>query len=74
MPVVPPARRAGTRTAVHAALTLAGTTLSGVPAVAAPIPGDDGDVKIQVAGTPPHRTPGGRPEARRLVPAGRLAG
>ncbi|MDQ0712293.1 hypothetical protein QFZ55_001745 [Streptomyces luteogriseus] len=30
MPVVPLARRAGTRTAVLAALTLAGTTLSGV--------------------------------------------
>ncbi|MEU0216147.1 hypothetical protein ABZ281_13920, partial [Streptomyces sp. NPDC006265] len=31
------ARRAGTRTAVLAALTLAGATLSGVSAVAAPI-------------------------------------
>ncbi|MFD6174125.1 hypothetical protein [Streptomyces coeruleorubidus] len=50
MPVVPPACRAGTRTAVLAALTLAGTTLSGVPAVAAP--GDNGDVKIHATETP----------------------
>ncbi|WP_328337595.1 hypothetical protein [Streptomyces violaceus] len=50
MPVVPLARRAGTRTAVLAALTLAGTTLSGVlPAVAAP--GDNGDVKIHATDT-----------------------
>ena len=45
------ARRAGTRTAVLAALTLAGTTLSGVSAVAAPIPGDNGDVKIHASTT-----------------------
>ncbi|MGA5138072.1 hypothetical protein [Streptomyces azureus] len=32
--------------AVLAALTLAGATLSGVPAVAAPVPGDNGDVEI----------------------------
>nr|WP_184913183.1 hypothetical protein [Streptomyces luteogriseus] len=51
MPVVPLARRAGTRTAALAALTLAGTTLSGVSAVAAPIPGDNGDVKIHASTT-----------------------
>ncbi|MFH9014291.1 hypothetical protein ACH4C6_23280 [Streptomyces sp. NPDC017943] len=51
MPVVPLARRAGTRSAVLAALTLTGITLSGVPAVAAPIPGDNGDVKIHATTT-----------------------
>ncbi len=43
-------RRAGARTAALAALTLAGTTLIGGPAVAAP--GDNGDVKIHNVGTP----------------------
>ncbi|WP_405766332.1 hypothetical protein [Streptomyces sp. NBC_01538] len=43
-------RRAGARTAVLAALTLAGTTLVTAPAVAAP--GDNGDVKIHKVGTP----------------------
>ncbi|KOV78764.1 hypothetical protein ADL01_14225 [Streptomyces sp. NRRL WC-3618] len=43
-------RRAGARTAVLAALTLAGTTLVTAHAVAAP--GDNGDVKIHKVGTP----------------------
>ncbi|MDW4908118.1 hypothetical protein RB628_22910 [Streptomyces sp. ADMS] len=43
-------RRAGARTAALAALTIAGTTLIGAPAVAAP--GDNGDVKIHNVGTP----------------------
>lgn len=49
MPLVPLARRPATRTAVFAALALAATALSGVPAVAAP--GDNGDVKIHARGT-----------------------
>ncbi|WP_030247928.1 MULTISPECIES: hypothetical protein [unclassified Streptomyces] len=49
MPLVPLARRAGTRTAVLAALALAGTTLSGAAAVAAP--GDNGDVMIHARET-----------------------
>ncbi|GGY09551.1 hypothetical protein [Streptomyces djakartensis] len=50
MPLVPLVRRAGTRTAVLAALTLTGTTLSAVPAAAAP--GDNGDVMIHARDTP----------------------
>jgi hypothetical protein len=52
MPVPAPARRAGTRTAALAALVLAGTALSGAPAFAQPIPGDNGDVKIHDVNTP----------------------
>ncbi|WP_329278960.1 hypothetical protein [Streptomyces sp. NBC_01451] len=43
-------RRTGARAAALAALTLAGTTLVGAPAFAAP--GDNGDVKIHKVGTP----------------------
>ncbi|MFF4589387.1 hypothetical protein [Streptomyces sp. NPDC001388] len=48
MHATPRPRRAGARTAALAALTVAGSALFGVPAVA--VPGENGDVKIHAVG------------------------
>ncbi|MFC8516922.1 hypothetical protein [Streptomyces sp. NPDC057257] len=52
MSTTPSSRRAGARVAAAAALTVAGSTLLVSPALAAPPPGDNGDVKIHEVGTP----------------------
>lgn len=52
MPTLVRPRRSSARTAVLAALTLAGTAVIGAPAAVAAPPGDNGDVKIHEVGTP----------------------
>ncbi|MGI5453482.1 hypothetical protein ACQEWB_09975 [Streptomyces sp. CA-249302] len=51
MSTTPLSRRAGARVAAVAALTLAVGPLLGSPALAAPLPADNGDVKIHEVGT-----------------------
>jgi len=61
MPIVVRPRRARGRTAALAALTVAGTALIGAPGTAAAAPGDNGDIKIHMAGTTPG-TPNDEPK------------